>query len=574
MSHSFSASDSATAEIGQVIMSEKALTDALDALQRRKSPGTVIFFDLVGSTGYRHRYKAEAGLQKAHLHNMTVSKCITESGGKVVKWIGDAVMGCFDGANDALRAALAALEALKQVNKSALLRRIARTSVRGGSENDHDIHTKVAICSGLFHYFDLLAWGGPQVAGSADPLLDPMGGSVDLAARLTHLAKPDVIVMDEGTFWGQDVDGEENGARVRLNGMTLVPRDVVRWRRLLFDQVRDTVYIPHVTAFFVTKSTLTLSRLIQASDGGMTVEQLAALADEEQQADRLNAAAVVFAQKPVPCNVAGFDEPISVIALSPTPVVAPVKHAKHSWPADEVNAAVQDAERAFRKGDHANAHVLFSKALAFDRRNFHSNLRLGMLARAAGDTVRAIQYLTAAKESDPDCSLAWAVAGMVHVDDYVHGSGTSDSRESLDRAITGFTRAKKLAFAGFHGVLEQYCTGLLAITCFLYMGNEKRLKQGKGLLDELGAWTPKNLIALRLGHLATIFLRIAENNADAKGLLDVFQKNLIADAQRPPDSFGAVPYDHLLHLDDVADLASVAVQRQTVQRPRAILSMK
>jgi class 3 adenylate cyclase/tetratricopeptide (TPR) repeat protein len=575
-------SDIATAEIGQVLLSEQSLTDALTALEHRKSPGTVVFFDLVGSTGYRHRYKAEAGLQKAHLHNMTVSRCILAEGGKVIKWIGDAVMGCFDGKNDelhamrAIRAALKALENLKVVNKTALLRRIAQPARRGGSENDHDIHTKIAVCSGLFHYFDLLAWSEPSARatktspGTTGKFADPMGGCVDLAARLTHLAKPDVIVMDVNTFWGHEVGGEDDEHRLAIRGVTDINQNTIRWRRLQLDQVRDTVYIPQVTAFFVTQSSLALSRLVQASDGVITAAQLKSLVEEEREADNLKVLPVVFAQKPVPSNIPGIDEPVSIIALSSAPSVAPLKHSRHSWPAEEVNASVNNAERAFRKGDQYTAESLFRQAVDLDPRNFHALLRLGMLARAAGDTTRALEYLTKAKESDPDCALAWAIAGMVHLDDYVHDNEVTDTRDSLVRAITGFTRAKKLAFAGFQGLLEQYCTCLLAITCFLHKGDKQALKQGKMLLDELSAWSPKNLITLRLYQLATIFLKIVEYDSTAKEILEGFQKDLEADGKRTHDGFATVPYDHVLNINDVVDLASEAVHRQKVQRPRVV----
>jgi class 3 adenylate cyclase/tetratricopeptide (TPR) repeat protein len=571
-------SDSVTIELEKLFLSEQSLTDSLTALQRRKSPGTVIFFDLVGSTGYRHRYKAEAGLQKAHLHNMTVSRAIIAEGGNVIKWIGDAVMGCFDGVHDefhcvrAIRAALRALKNLKLVNKKSLLRRIANPNVPGGADSDHDIHTKIAICSGLFHYFDLVAWSerplGATDSSVSSKYLDPMGSSVDLAARMTHLAQPDVILLDEKTFWGHEVDVGE-GEKRRITGVTNVGIAVPRWRRLQLDHIRDTVYVPHVAAFFLNESSFTLSSLVQASDGPITVKLLNTLVDQEREdVNRHKNSDVVFVQKPIPCNIPGIDDPVPVLAMTLAPSFSPIKHARHSWPAEEITTLIRNAERAFRRGEARTAESQFLKAVEHDSRNFHAHLRLGMLARAAGDTLKALDHLTRAKESDPDCALAWATAGMVHLDDYVHDNEVADTRESLIRAITGFTRAKKLASAGFQGLLEQYCTCLLAIACFLHKGDKQSLSLGKSLLDELDGWAAKNVVALRLHQLATVFLKILENDPDAKKILDDLLANLGTDNQHAGGAvFTAVPYDHVLNMKDVADLISEAVHRQKVQRP-------
>src|SRR6476646_7490078 len=126
-----------------LISVENSLDVGVENLRNGKSLATVIFFDLIGSTGYRRRYGAEKGLKKAYIHNVHVSRAIVRAGGYVVKWLGDGVMGCFthEGCGDAhamkaLHAALQTLRDLPQINLQ--------------KQHDDEIHTKISICAGAF----------------------------------------------------------------------------------------------------------------------------------------------------------------------------------------------------------------------------------------------------------------------------------------------------------------------------------------------------------------------------------------------------------------------------------------
>src|SRR5688572_6600452 len=88
--------------ISQLIV-ERHLKDS-EALLKEAVEGCVMFVDLVGSTDFKQNHSPGEGLAKAHLHNLVVTQQILKCGGRVVKYIGDAVMGFFEG--DAASSAL------------------------------------------------------------------------------------------------------------------------------------------------------------------------------------------------------------------------------------------------------------------------------------------------------------------------------------------------------------------------------------------------------------------------------------------------------------------------------------
>lgn len=73
--------------LSELLSKRVALQQAVDDLRRNRWVGTVGFFDLVGSTGYRIQQGQDAGLEKTHRHNVCVSTTIREHGGEVVKWL-------------------------------------------------------------------------------------------------------------------------------------------------------------------------------------------------------------------------------------------------------------------------------------------------------------------------------------------------------------------------------------------------------------------------------------------------------------------------------------------------------
>ncbi|HEX3147579.1 MAG TPA: tetratricopeptide repeat protein [Gemmataceae bacterium] len=548
---------------------QKELEEELSELGKDKTPGTVIFCDLKGSTGYRRRYGAEAGLMKAFLHNRTVSEAIAGAGGRVVKWMGDGVLGLFaqDECGDehpfkALIAALVALNEIKALNSKEPLRRLVSAANPGEYvEHDHEVHTKVAICSGALHFFDFApAKGSTSEAPPAAPpggARDPMGSCVDLAARLSHLAEADVVLINEDTFWGHTPKDEKGNPLLSnpIAGVCQLPRDEISWRRFIFPWVRETVYVPHVTAFLVGPEKMHACRLVQAGDAPILKQKCVELANRDRLQNGHSDASIVYALGAVPCNVAGFEKPVNALALTLEPQERPIKHAVHEWDDPKLQHLLHVAELCYRRGgDPEQAALKYEEVRAKDPRNFPANVRLAMIARSKGNNVLAMERLMAAKESDPECPLAWAVAGMTHLDDLLHNM--SDRTEGLVRAITGFSRAKYLAAQKFYGLLEQYCTAMLAISHFLRRDPEgDDMVKGKTLVDELRNWPPKNTITRYATTLAGVYLKIAQDDkqgalAEVNTLLEEIKKNAPVREKAVDD----VPYDHVIQLKDIKNL--------------------
>src|SRR5260370_14188530 len=82
-------------------------TDIDAELQKHKSPVTVMFTDLAGSTSFFQNFGDTAGVAWLEEHNSIVMPEIEERGGIVVKTIGDSVMAYFTDASKAVTAACA-----------------------------------------------------------------------------------------------------------------------------------------------------------------------------------------------------------------------------------------------------------------------------------------------------------------------------------------------------------------------------------------------------------------------------------------------------------------------------------
>src|SRR2546426_6953977 len=73
----------------------KARSEIDEELRRHKAKLTVLFTDVVGSTGYFDRYGDTAGLLLLHRHDHLVITAVEEFQGIVIKTIGDSVMAEF-----------------------------------------------------------------------------------------------------------------------------------------------------------------------------------------------------------------------------------------------------------------------------------------------------------------------------------------------------------------------------------------------------------------------------------------------------------------------------------------------
>src|SRR5438309_9843637 len=73
----------------------KARSEIDEELRRHKAKLTVLFTDVVGSTGYFDRFGDTAGLLLLHRHDDLVTTAVEEFQGRVIKTIGDSVMAEF-----------------------------------------------------------------------------------------------------------------------------------------------------------------------------------------------------------------------------------------------------------------------------------------------------------------------------------------------------------------------------------------------------------------------------------------------------------------------------------------------
>jgi len=173
-----------------------ALAAAVATSRRRIS---VVFCDLVGSTELTERMDAEAvhGVMSRYWEAMR--GIVEHHGGRVEKFIGDAVLGVFgvpqlheDDALRAVRAAAEMREAIRPLNEELSARWGIRIQVRAG------VATGEVVASA--------EPGGPSVTGSA----------LNLAARLETAANPGEILVDPETWRlaRRGAEGEEGPALV------------------------------------------------------------------------------------------------------------------------------------------------------------------------------------------------------------------------------------------------------------------------------------------------------------------------------------------------------------------------
>ena len=149
---------------------------------------TVLFADLKDSTRYKQRREPLLGMVKTTLHNELLTEAIEAHNGKVIKYIGDGVMAMFASATadrDAIAAGVAAIKELALVNEA-----------NGWAPDDFDsLHTRIGVHSGPVWMYEF----------EQATVEDPQGPTVDIAARLCALSRPDEIVCSVEVF---DAAGE------------------------------------------------------------------------------------------------------------------------------------------------------------------------------------------------------------------------------------------------------------------------------------------------------------------------------------------------------------------------------
>ena len=478
------------------------LDAATQQLDGEKTPATVLFLDLEGSTGYRQKHGAPKGLAKAHRHNLVVSQSIMRNGGEVVKWIGDGVMGVFYGEAEgrphpyrALRAALEAIRNLREYNQN----RYGATR-----EWEEEIHTKAALSAGQVHFVTVgadaasSASGGHNESGQQQrPLTfsDPIGGSVDLAARLQQAATSNAIVIDKDTFFGVG-----RAAGITPISLTL-PQDIA-YCKLMLEGERTTTYKPHVGAFSSEERGIGFFALEPREEQAQRARFQKQAQDQASQKGK----EVFFASAPIKCNVAGFAQPVEAIAVSLDVREAPVHQLPHRSPSsEEIKALLDRAEAAYRLGRIDESVSLYQQVLERDSRDFRANTRLAQHYRSLGQVQDAERHWNLAKESDPARPVVWALAAATHFEGFLLDQS---KRENLGRAIVDFGRARQLAAETFDSLLEQYCCAMLAL--ILLVRNEGNdLARVKEMMDEIQKWPPLSQATRVLKGLVEVLFLIA-----------------------------------------------------------------
>jgi class 3 adenylate cyclase len=178
-------------------------------LLRLSSPGearknvATLFIDLVGSTALAERLDPEALREVTDRYFATCLSCITEHGGMVEKFIGDAVMAAFgavvsheDDALRAVRAAMATLAAIRELNTEITATHQVSLEVRCG------------ICTG-------------EVVVITAPGADfrVVGDAVNTASRLqTAAAAGDILICPDTAAMVRTRVGLEQVPPLRLKG--------------------------------------------------------------------------------------------------------------------------------------------------------------------------------------------------------------------------------------------------------------------------------------------------------------------------------------------------------------------
>ena len=142
---------------------------------------TVMFCDLVGSTALAARLDPEDLRDVIAAYHRVIAEVIARFGGFVARYMGDGVLTYFgypqaheDDAEQAVRAALAAVEAIRELPISERLQ------------------ARIGLATGLAVVGDLIGSGAAQEQAV-------VGETPNLAARLQALAEPGAIVIAEST---------------------------------------------------------------------------------------------------------------------------------------------------------------------------------------------------------------------------------------------------------------------------------------------------------------------------------------------------------------------------------------
>src|SRR3954470_5949609 len=152
----------------EALLANRAEIDA--ELRKNKSPVTVMFTDLAGSTAFFDKFGDTAGVKWLEEHNTIVFPQVAAHGGTVVKTIGDSVMAHFAVPAKAVQAGAAILRALAAENEK--------------KDPKDRMYVRVALHHGLGYLR-----GG-----------DDFGDVVNVAARIAKKCLPGQVLTSEAVY--------------------------------------------------------------------------------------------------------------------------------------------------------------------------------------------------------------------------------------------------------------------------------------------------------------------------------------------------------------------------------------
>src|SRR5262245_44131656 len=141
-------------------------------LRKNKSPVTMMFTDLAGSTAFFDQFGDTAGVRWIEEHNAIVFPQVERHKGTVVKTIGDSVMAYFPSPADGVRAGTDILRAIHAANA------------------DREPKDKMYVRIALHHGLGYLRGG------------DVFGDVVNVAARIAKACLPAQILLTEAVYLG------------------------------------------------------------------------------------------------------------------------------------------------------------------------------------------------------------------------------------------------------------------------------------------------------------------------------------------------------------------------------------
>jgi class 3 adenylate cyclase len=516
-------------------------------VNKQQESATVVFFDLVGSSGFRVSAGAERGLEKAYQHNLIVSEAIIEAGGIVVKWLGDGVMGVFRGKGKtwpAFKAALSAIDHLAEYNSD---------NFPNDAQDADRIISRVGICDGPVHFLTVPAEDG-RPALTID---DPIGTPADLASRLESLAGDSVILLEESAFQQIVKDGDVTTALIPLHREPQLAR----------------TYHPATACLAVLENGLAVRSLDVDSETDVLLPEDVVTLSRQQVTDDES---IVFASNPIDCNVKGWRKRVSTVAVSREPLRDPVREVEYV-PADDAafEKKLEKGEEFYRQGKEKaeDAFQLFQEIHTLDPRSFRANFRLAQHYQKKGDAQQAREHWMAAKQADPHHPRVWAMAGVYHLLKAleIHESGYVNSTPQeytteLDLAITDFERARQLSRNAFDSTLEHYCASLLAVSVMIRR-TIADIVEGRELVDELNRWDPSSLLMAILRNIAKMLSAAASGTEveidEAAGKIADEAKEQLQHLQQHECMNGDT-----IQTEDLDLLISMAEQRLKMSRKR------